>query len=152
MFHSITIVLAGFGISAGLDRAAFGITETRSSIIHHIFLSYEPYQGRVRHARDLMASKVTSGNHGLYNAQDRGVLIGPGTVYEGMIVGKTAVKKILPSMYVKHSANTFFRATKRRRCLLDNELEMSGIQRAQMNCWNYPAALRLRKMTDKVKP
>lgn len=80
------------------SRGLFGyrnefLTDTRGEgIMASIFDSYEPFKGEMvrRNTGSLVASESgESVSYGLFNAQDRGVmLIGPGVdVYEGMVVG-----------------------------------------------------------------
>ena len=70
------------------------LTETRGTgLWHHVFHSYEPWQGevRIRPAGSLVADRQGSTKaYALLSLQDRGTLfIGPGVeVYEGMIIGE----------------------------------------------------------------
>ncbi|MEX0953561.1 MAG: translational GTPase TypA [Nitriliruptoraceae bacterium] len=72
------------------------LTETRGTgVLHHVFDSWEPWQGelRTRQNGSLVADRAgATTQFALLNLQERGQLfIGPGTqVYEGMIVGQNA--------------------------------------------------------------
>ncbi len=72
------------------------LTETRGTgVLHHVFDSWEPWQGelRTRQNGSLVADRAGSTTQfALLNLQERGQLfVGPGTgVYEGMIVGQNA--------------------------------------------------------------
>jgi GTP-binding protein len=167
MFHSNNnSVKLEFSIPA---RGLIGLrsellTETRGhGIMHHIFLSYEPYRGQIpgRTRGSLVASESgIAVTYGLYNAQDRGVLfIGPGTeVYEGMIVGENSRKEDITINVCKKKHLTNTRSSGADEALrlvppmimsLEKCLEFMGPDELLEVT---PAALRLRKMTlDKVK-
>lgn len=140
------------------------LTDTRGhGIMHHVFLSYEPFRGQIpgRTRGSLVASESGMAvTYGLYNAQDRGTLfIGPGTeVYEGMIVGENSRKEDITINVCKkkHLTNT-------RSSGADEALRLvPPIIMSLEKCLEFiaedellevtPSALRLRKMTlDKVR-
>jgi GTP-binding protein len=108
-FHISTKGLIGF-------RSAF-LTATRGdSIMNTIFLSYEPWRGKLVTIRSgvLVASEQgIAVTYGLNNAQERGnTSIEPGTpVYEGMIVGMHARLQDIPVNVCKEKKRTNIRSS-----------------------------------------
>lgn len=86
------------------------MTDTKGNgIMNSLFDGYEPYKGDIvtRSQGSLVAFESGEAiTYGLYNAQERGDLfIGAGTkVYEGMVVGRNAVRMIWISTYVRKSS------------------------------------------------
>jgi GTP-binding protein len=72
------------------------LTDTKgTAILHHVFASYEPWAGEIRHRMTGVLVADRSGvtmSYALDGLQERGELfVGPGAeVYEGMIVGENA--------------------------------------------------------------
>jgi GTP-binding protein len=72
------------------------LTDTKgTAILHHVFASYEPWAGEIRHRLTgvLVADRTgVTTSYALDQLQDRGQLfVGPGVeVYEGMVVGENS--------------------------------------------------------------
>ncbi len=92
------------------------LTDTKgTAILHHVFASYEPWAGDIRHRITgvLVADRTgITTSYALDGLQDRGELfVGPGVeVYEGMIVGENARSEDMDVNPTKEKQKTNIRA------------------------------------------
>ncbi|MGH2759190.1 MAG: translational GTPase TypA [Actinomycetota bacterium] len=92
------------------------LTDTKgTAILHHVFASYEPWAGEIRHRVTGVLVADRSGlttSHALDSLQERGELfVAPGTeVYEGMIVGENARQEDMDVNPTREKQKTNIRA------------------------------------------
>jgi GTP-binding protein len=92
------------------------LTDTKgTAILHHVFASYDPWAGEIRHRVTgvLVADRAgLTTSHALDSLQERGELfVGPGVeVYEGMIVGENARQEDMDVNPTREKQKTNIRA------------------------------------------
>jgi GTP-binding protein len=92
------------------------LTDTKgTAILHHVFASYDPWAGEIRHRVTgvLVADRAgLTTSHALDSLQERGELFaGPGVeVYEGMIVGENARQEDMDVNPTREKQKTNIRA------------------------------------------